>query len=92
MFCAAWGAASFTYTAPELRQLGIFEPAFERLYDRVAEIVGVSGDPEDDASDHCFAGVAHHHHYAACRAVADLVADDLLCLGPDEASSQGLPA
>ena len=39
-----------------------------------------------------FAGVAHHHHYAACRAVADLVADDLLCLGPDEASSQGLPA
>jgi choline dehydrogenase-like flavoprotein len=47
---AAWGAASFTYTAPELRQLGIFEPAFERLYDRVAEIIGVSGDPDDDAA------------------------------------------
>ena len=39
-----------------------------------------------------FAGVAHHHHYAAARSIADLVSEDLLRLAPDDAASQGLPA
>jgi choline dehydrogenase-like flavoprotein len=55
---AAWGAACFTYSEAELRRIGIFEPGFGRLYDRVAEWVGVSADPEDDAARRGFAGVA----------------------------------
>jgi choline dehydrogenase-like flavoprotein len=55
---AAWGAACFTYSEAELRRIGIFEPGFGRLYDRVAAWIGVSADPEDDASRRGFAGVA----------------------------------
>ncbi len=54
---AAWGAASFTWTDDELRQVGIFEPGFRRFYDDVAQRIGVSGDPGDDSSRHCFSGV-----------------------------------
>ena len=36
--------------------------------------------------------LAHHHHYAAARSIADLVSEDLLRLAPDDAASQGLPA
>jgi len=54
---AAWGATSFTWTADELRRVGIHEPGFERYYDAVARRIGVSGDPDDDASRNCFAGV-----------------------------------
>ena len=54
---AAWGAASFTWTENELRRVGIHEPGFERHYDAVARRIGVSGDPDDDASRNCFAGV-----------------------------------
>jgi len=56
---AAWGAASFTYTDVELRRLGIHEPDFARHYDAVAATIGVSGEPADDASRNCFAGVEH---------------------------------
>ncbi len=54
---AAWGATSFTWTEDELRRAGIHEPGFERYYDAVARRIGVSGDPDDDASQNCFAGV-----------------------------------
>ncbi len=39
-----------------------------------------------------FAGVAHDHRYAAARAIADQVSEDMLRLAPAEAASQGLPA
>lgn len=39
-----------------------------------------------------FAGVAHYHHYAAARSIADLVPEDLLRLTPADSASQGLPA
>ncbi len=55
---AAWGAAAFTYTDAELERIGIFEPGFARHYDEVARRIGVSGDPDDDASRNGFAGVA----------------------------------
>jgi choline dehydrogenase-like flavoprotein len=55
---ATWGSACFTYTRAELEKLGIYEAGFERQYDEVAERIGVSGEPGDDASRHCFAGVA----------------------------------
>lgn len=54
---AAWGGASFTYTAQELERIGIHEPGFERHYDEVALRIGVSGEPRDDASRNCFSGV-----------------------------------
>ncbi len=38
------------------------------------------------------AGGAHAHRYAAARAIADQVSEDMLRLAPAEAASQGLPA
>lgn len=55
---AAWGAASFTWTEDELRRAGIHEPGFYRHYEAVAQRIGVSADPDDDASQHCFSDVA----------------------------------
>jgi hypothetical protein len=57
---AAWGAASFTYTPDELARIGIRDADFARYYREVAERIGVSGDPEDDASREGFAGVDNH--------------------------------
>ncbi len=57
---AAWGAASFTYTEHELRRIGLPVEVFRRHYDRVARRIGLSGDPDDDASATCFAGIEHH--------------------------------
>lgn len=56
---AAWGAASFTYSAYELGKAGIYEPDFQRHYDEVAHLIGVSGDTGDDASKYCFTGLKH---------------------------------
>ena len=55
---AAWGAASFTWNEVELQRVGLTQPDFSRHYDEVARRIGVSADPSDDASAHCFAGVA----------------------------------
>jgi choline dehydrogenase-like flavoprotein len=57
---AAWGAASFTYNADELAQIGVGDRDFGRYYREVAELIGVSGDPDDDASRDCFEGVDNH--------------------------------
>ncbi len=51
---ATWGAASFTYTADELRRIGVPAQGFERYYDAVAARVGISGAPGDDTSQNCF--------------------------------------
>lgn len=57
---AAWGAASFTYSETELQRMGIPARGFQRYYNEVARDVGISGDPADDASRHCFAAVTEH--------------------------------
>lgn len=54
---AAWGAASFTWTEAERARVGLDGADFARHYDWVARRIGISGDAEDDASQHCFDGV-----------------------------------
>jgi choline dehydrogenase-like flavoprotein len=54
---AAWGAASFTWNEVELQRVGLRQDDFSRHYDEVARRIGISADPEDDASAHCFQGV-----------------------------------
>src|SRR5271157_4820965 len=39
---AAWGAACFTYTADELKRIGLDPAGFDRLYDEVADEIGIS--------------------------------------------------
>lgn len=56
---AAWGAASFTYTPDELERIGIRPSQLSGYYDAVARRIGVSGEPGDDASEHCFQVTAH---------------------------------
>lgn len=55
---AAWGAASFTWTESELQRVGFTERDFSRHYESVVRRIGVSADPNDDASANCFAGIA----------------------------------
>ncbi len=57
---AAWGAASFTYSRHELERAGIYEPGFIRYYEEVSQTIGISAEPEDDSSQDCFSGMAHH--------------------------------
>lgn len=69
---AAWGGASFTYTTHELRHVGIQQPDFSRYYEAVSRRIGVSGSPEDDASQQCFQ-VAHHQPPLELDSVAQRV-------------------
>jgi hypothetical protein len=47
---AAWGAACFTYTADELVRIGLDPAGFDRLYEELAEEIGISA-PEPNGDE-----------------------------------------
>ena len=48
---SAWGLACFTLTKEELEKAQIYSPHFHKYYEKVANIIGISGNHQDSVSD-----------------------------------------
>lgn len=52
-----WGAACFTFSDEELKQVGILDKEFRKYYDIVAKRIGISGDVSSDLAEFCLDGL-----------------------------------